>query len=446
EAGECILGRPCAIGYFLNGSTQFVEINDNITTGTAQVTLNTAGNYDFIANYGGQSIDRINIIVRVNNPPDFQLLACSNNDVRLQVTENIYDQYVINFGDGSAERIINNNAINVQHDYTAQGTYPVSVRGRDLNAKDNCNAEVKNFTTFESLPLIPINNLSIVNNNTINLSFNTSSGVQNRLQVAVNSNVNFQTVQNIIGDGQSRTIPITNINTEDNLYCFRLGSFDPCTNTTSFGPVICSVQLNLQIQNDNNRLSWNTITAGINNYSIRRNAGPYLSGINATSFDDGSDNITCNTPYCYQVIANYATGTSTSIERCGVSFKTFTPPAINNLSVSVETSGVEINWLAPDNLNIPAFDLGRSINNSNFQVIQSSPFTNFFETQNVIENRVCYRVSYAEECGNSSAAGIEACAITLQGVMSADNVATLNWSTYNGWTDGVLQYRLERLN
>ncbi len=445
EAGECSAVRPCAIGYFLNGSTQFIEINANITTGSAIATLTDIGSYEFIANYGGQLVDNIIIEVRENNPPDFQVLACSNNDVRISVTENIYEQYVINFGDGSADQVINNISPILQHDYTAQGTYPISVRGRDLNAKDNCNSSTQNFNTFNTLPLVPINTLNTLDLNTIQLSFNTSPGLQFRLQIALNSNVNFQLLQNIIGDGQTVTMEVPNLNTENNYYCFRLGSYDPCTNTTSFGPVICSIRLSLQVDNNVNRLNWNIQQGGVNNYSINRNGAAFISNWPNTFLNDSD--INCNEPYCYQVTANYTNGSrSTSIERCGVSFNNFTPPAINNLSVSAQNNAVQIDWLAPDNIDIPFYNVRRSINTGNFQVIQNVPTLSISDNQNPEENNLCYRVDYTEACGNESPAGITACVIQLSAEMGSDNIATLSWTAYNGWADGVLEYRLQKFN
>jgi gliding motility-associated-like protein len=449
EAGECNSTRPCAIGYFLNGSSELVEINANIITGTAQVNLTQPGSYDFITNYGGQLIDRISIEVRANNSPDFQVVACSNNDVRLQVTENIYEQYVINFGDGSADRIINNIAPTVQHDYTSQGNFTINVRGRDLNADDNCATETKQFTTFTTLPVTNIDRLVVQNTGNISLEFNTQIGLQYRLQIAVNSNLNFQTLQNILGDGDPRNINVPNLNTENNFYCFRLGSFDPCTNTTTFGQVICSMQFNLQIDNAVNRLSWNIQQGNINNYNIRRDNQAYLNNWPNTSFNDidanDDDDVVCNTQYCYQIVANYNNGsTSTSVIRCGTSFKIFTPPSINNLSASNDGNAIQISWQAPQNINIPFYEISKSVNGGNFQFLEERVTNSFVDNTAPGENRFCYKVDYIEQCGNLSDSGIEACVIHLEGNMSNDNIATLEWTPYTGWINGVSEYRITK--
>jgi gliding motility-associated-like protein len=451
EIGECIPSRPCAIGYFLNGSSQLVEINDNIITGTALVTLTQPGSYDFITNYGGQRIDRINITVRENNPPDFQIVACNNNDVRIQITENIYEQYVINFGDGSAERIINNISPSAQHDYNTQGNYNINVRGRDLNAADNCTPEIKQFVSFNALPTGFINQLLVQDAANISLNFNTVNALQYRLQIAVNSNVNFQLLENIIGDGAPRTIPVPNLNTENNFYCFRLGSYDPCTNTTTFGPVICSMRFTLQFDNAVNRLSWNIQPANINNYNIRRNNQDYLNNWPNTSFNDidsdDDDDVVCNTPYCYQIVANYTNGsTSTSIIRCGTSFKIFTPPAINNLSASNIGNGVQLSWPSPPNINIPFYELKKSVNSGSYQLLEEPVANNFTDNNSPGENRFCYKVDYIEQCGNLSANGIEACIIQLEGSMSSDNIASLQWTPYIGWSNGVSEYQIAKLD
>src|SRR5688572_26647079 len=49
----------------------------------------------------GVQLDEIQIEVVENTTPQFQLSSCSNNRVSLSILENVYDEYVVNFGDGS---------------------------------------------------------------------------------------------------------------------------------------------------------------------------------------------------------------------------------------------------------------------------------------------------------------------------------------------------------
>lgn len=445
EPGECSAGKPCDLDFSIPNNNGFVD--GQVTTNSRVITLANPGNYNFRVNYGGQIIDSIAIQVRENISPAFEITACNNNNVRVRVTQNVFQQYVFNFGDGSAEVIRNNITPEAQRSYAAQGTYPISVRGRDLNAADNCSNNTRNFSTYNTLPVLPVNTLLVENQTSIQLGFGTSAGVQLRLQIAVNSNTNFQLLQNILGDGNAATINVNNLNTDNNYYCFRLGSYDPCNNTTNFGPVICSMRFDLSIENAVNRLNWNIPTVGISNYSIQRNANPYISGWPSVGFNDDVPNIECNQPYCYRVTANYTNGArSTSVQRCGVSFNSFTPPSINNLSASITDGTIALTWPAPTNINVTSYNISRSINNSNYTALEQSTSLNYTDNINPLEQNVCYRIEYTEACGNASAQGRVACPIILSGSISNDNQANLSWTAYTGWIGGVDRYQLQKFN
>ncbi len=88
-----------------------------------------------------------------------------------------------------------------------------------------------------TLPVPTITQLTVLNDRDIQLDFNSQPNILYRLQIAQNSATAFQNLQNVY---ETTTTTINNLSTDGNFYCFRLGAFDPCNNTTVYSNTICS--------------------------------------------------------------------------------------------------------------------------------------------------------------------------------------------------------------
>ncbi len=163
------------------------------------------------------------------------------------------------------------------------------------------------------------------------------------------------------------------------------------------------------------------------------------------SFDD--KDVVCKTEYCYRVVSNYASGAkSISLEKCGTAFTTAPPPAIDNISAVVTDPGVDLNWLVDSKVNKPVYTVFRSAAGSGYTQFATVDDKKFTDEQYTTAGVYCYRIDYADACGNLSAPGTPFCPVRLSGNLNDTNVVTVAWSSFKGWKNGVRNYLLERYN
>lgn len=432
-AGFCTGGNPCDIDWGDNSAPQqnvFVH------------TYTQPGTYLLRVLYQNLGVDDIQIIVTPNTPPDFDIFTCGGNQVQVRVTDTNYDAYVINFNDGSPEvQVPKGTLATSNHTYATSGNKTISVRGKDVNADDNCGSNTKAVNALAVLPAPFINELSVSNATTVNLNFTSVPNILYRLEIATNNNTTFQLAQTLYNVS---TASLTNLRPDDNYYCFRLGAFDPCNNTTVYSNIICSADFNATAQNNQNNLNWTTNTTGISNFSVDRD-GQLAGSTASTSFID--NNAVCKTEYCYQITANYANGSrSISLIKCVTAFSTDIPTAINNATAHVSSTGVAITWLQDPAFQPVEYSIFRKSGTGNLQLIGQTTTPQFFDNTYTTADENCYQINYRDVCDNMAALGIEICPIRLTGSLTPENFSSLVWSNYSGWVNGINQYIVEKYN
>jgi gliding motility-associated-like protein len=410
-------------------------------------TYTKPGTYSLAVLYQSIGQDDIQITVDENITPTYEIYACSNNRVTVKVTDNHYDQYVIDFNnDGTPENVIpfSNNAV-ASHAYGTPGTYNISVRGRDINSADNCNNNIQSFTTLATLPAPAINSIRIVDNTSVEMTFAdiSSSNIQYRLEIGVNSGSNFQVVRQVY---KNNTVTVGNLLTADQPYCFRLSAFDPCTNSNTYSNIVCSPVFHVDYVNAVNRLVWRAPNTGINSVEILRNGELYST---IPGFPDNFDDFDydCNEEYCYQIVFNYASGArSTSQEECGIGIFQIPFPAVENIGALVDRSGVALDWVIDPAINVEEISVLRAPKGQAPVLFNTTTNLSIRDDSYTSEQHLCYQISYRDQCNNVSLPGVIACPMVLTGDMNAINVVTINWTPYTGWKNGVLVYTIEKYN
>lgn len=419
------------------------------TVSVFEHTFDTLGTFEVIYFYSkvfsfGKS-DTLTIRVVDNIQPQFDIFTCSNNEVTIDILDNNYDNYIIDFdNDGIDEDTIRRGGAILPHNYGTPGNFNISVRGLNDEAADNCNEFTQPVTALAVLPPTFINSLIVLGRNQIQIDFNPQEAIRYRLEVAVNNDNNFFFLQDIPSNVSSFTVNNTNLDFESNVYCFRIASFDPCNVSSIYSNTICTVIPSLQIVTDENRLTWNTLGGDIVNFDVERDGGPFASTPN-TFFND--QDIVCNTIYRYNVIANYSNGgmtaTSTSLARSGTAFSSEVPASINDISIQVNGRSINVLWNEPNGFTTTSFDVDRKSQGINAQFL---PLTSINATTltdndlNTSSESHCYRIDYIDDCGNAADEGITACSILLQTEVTNTTDITLVWNAYEGWSTGVSDY------
>jgi gliding motility-associated-like protein len=430
--GECTPGNPCDMSW--GDGTPLIQ-NSFVHTYT------TPGTYTLTIQYGGVG-DQIQITVTNNTPPVFEMFTCNGNAVHVRVTDTSYDAYIINYNDASPEVQVPKGSLAVNnHTFISSGAKTVSVRGKDVNADDNCISNTQPVTALPALPTPFIDELEVISATEIIQQFSTAGQVQYRLDIATNNNTTFQLAQSFTN---STTATVSGLRTEDNYYCFRLGAVDVCNSNVTYSNINCSLNADLILQSDLNTMSWITHSAGITNFSVNRDGA--LAGTTVTSpFLDNA--IICGTAYCYQVTANYANGsTSLSLPKCGEAFSTATPSATENITAIVTPSGVDLTWQQDPLFTALEYSIFRKQSNGIYLLQDTEVLPAFTDDGYTTAGEYCYRVNYLDACNNPSATGTEACPIRLSASLADDNTTTLSWSDYAGWRNGVNRYFVDKLD
>lgn len=433
-SGECTAGKPCLMSAG-NGTAQ--QQNQFV------ITYPTAGTFTLSVLYQSIGADDITITVDPNIQPEFEIYTCAGLGASIKITDKTYDQYQIDFNnDGTLETIIpNSNNQTAMHNYGVAGNFNISVRGRDINSANNCTAKVLPFTSLVTLPVPQITTLAAVDATSLKLDFNAQPNIQYKLEIAVNNSTTFQQFQTLYG---VNTVTIPNLRTDDNFYCFRLSSFDPCTNSNTYSAPICSHNFDLSIQNGLNRLTWATAPTGVISTEIIRNNASYTTIPGSPSSLNDVD-VICKTNYCYQVINLYSGGTrSISLEKCGEAFTTINPPALDNVSSIVGANGVQLLWTVSPTVAVEEFAVLRNSGGGNFNLAGKTVNTQFDDAGYTTEGAYCYRVNYGDLCGNASQPGILVCPVRLFASLDNENSITVTWSRQQGWRNGVSHYLLRR--
>lgn len=389
------------------------------------------------------AVDEIEIEVVANILPDFDLYTCSGNSVQVKVNDTNYNQYVINYSDGSTVTVPSGSMAKNNHAFTdGGGSKNISVKGRNLNAADNCNTNTKAFSAVATLPLPSFSSLGAISAAELDLQYVLPTNVLGRLEIATNNNSTFQQLKSTYKDARDT---IKSLSNDASYYCFRLGAVDACTNAVAYsGSSICSMVLAASAKDGFNQLDWTTNSTSMVNYSLVRDKVVYVTGIPATDRTRNDIDALCNVNYCYQLVANYPGGvTSSSLEKCVTSFTTQKPPALTDLSATFnDASTVELSWA--NALQATEYSIYKNTSGGTYSlntVLTSSPF---IDTQTSLTAPTCYRVPYKDACDNSSINDIEACPVFLTGTVSSDNQVSLSWTAYQGWQAGVSGYRLEK--
>jgi gliding motility-associated-like protein len=434
-APQCTSSFSCSADF---GNGTFVSFFDGDS-----FTYSAAGNYTIRIVFGTTGTDQLDMVITPNINPDFDIYSCGNNNVQVKVTDTNYDQYVIDFNDASPPVVVAKGSTAVaSHAYGSSGNKTITVRGRNLNANDNCNANNKLVNAIATLPAPTINQLTVLNDKQIKLDFAAQPNILYKLEIAANNGTTFQQLQNVYN---TNSITIGSLSTDNNYYCFRLGAFDPCNNTISYSNVICSSNFDVVAQNNNDKITWITATTGVSNFSLSKNPGsPFALSNTANSFND--PDIRCGTDYTYQLTSNYGNGsTSISLAKTVTAISTNTPSKIDNVSIVVNQNDVELSWVQDPAFTAQTYNISKSVNGS-YGLAGTSTKPSYVDSPFNAQQTSCYKIDYADVCGNTSPLSNEVCPIVLTAALQKDNSISLNWSSFEGWLKGVDEYQIEKYN
>jgi len=439
DAPTCDGSVGCDVDYGDGGGFQSVILN-------SAHTYTSPGVYT-IRLVRAAEMDNIQIEVFENTLPNIQISTCGGNRITLSVLESTYDQYIIDYNnDGTDDVTLAGNSSN-QFTYGAPGSQTITARGKNVNAADNCNSVSQTVNVVSSIPTPFISQIEVLNLAEVRVDFDGVPNVQYRLEMAINNTSPFQQVKSLFNQTADT---VKNIRPDDNVYCFRIGAFDPCNNTMTYSNVICTPNFDLTVLNNENRLVWTTpatpVPVSTQDLEITpTNTGTSLTVANVNSPYSDTD-VNCGQEYCYQLTMTYANNSrSISLPKCGTAVSTDIPATIANISTVVGETGVTIFWTTDPAFTPDEFSVFRSVNGTN-TLLGTTTDMQIADDTYTSENPSCYKISYTDVCGNESLRSNEACPIILTGDVTSTNDIMLEWTPYEGWANGVSEYIIEKYN
>ena len=434
-------------------SRQYDYENDSIFVNNTSHTYTDPGTYQIVQLINVDTLtdklDTIFVTVLDSPEPVFEVFNCKNNTVFIDISsENYYDSLEINYGDGTIIRV---RAGTVVPDHTYAGIAPqsftVTARGLINNALDNCGSASRNITTISGLVTPVFNSLQVTvsaDTGVIDLGFALGANVNYEARIGVNgtSTSVFDNLQNV------STLTVNNLNTTSNFYCFQLAAVDNCDGQTLFSETVCSLNLTTTAENNQNRLDWSTNAPAGTQFTIFRDGMQIHTDTDINTFTD--TDVICQVDYCYQVEAQYpSTAQTESNVSCITAISTINPPALPDITATVDGNSVVLSWDAPAAPTIvSSYQVSKSSNGSFFAPIATITETSFTDTGLRIDESVyCYRVDYLDECANISLEGSQACAILLSAQEEdVTLISEFEWTEYEGWENGILEYIVEILD
>jgi gliding motility-associated-like protein len=384
-------------------------------------------------------------------PPNFKILICSNLVVGVQTLDNVYDKYVIDWGDGSFTDTINGNS-NINHS-TTSGTKNISVKGIYTTGCSSAPVTTS-VTPLQQLVKPDIINLIVNrqadgNNGQITLNLKASPGQKYYLQQSTGSNSAYTTIADL-GFPTTNSILVSNLNTLSNQYCFRFRSYDDCGHDST-SEEICSIIMKVTPQNNQNLVSWSPFMgSNFGKYTVSDGNGGNVSPA-PNPYTDNT-NIICNNQYCYYIVADLTELNSfgnpiqsISSDSCITAISNNVPPPVQNLNSTITGNSVSLTWDVPV-FNPPAtqYRIWRSVNGGLFDSTYAVSNTNSYSDNgvDVKTDHYCYMVDYIP-CTQASTLSYTTCPVLLTG--NETGGININWTSYV-CSSGVPDYSVERLD
>ncbi len=438
-----LVGDPTtSLFAFVDASITYSPTNLSIFAAAKTHTFNQPGKYKIFQIIANTNVgDSIEVEIFELTTPEFKVTACGGNNVQVEIEDNSYDQYFVDFGDGTT-MTYNIGDIIPPHTYATQNNYTIAVQGIHLGAANNCGIKTKSIPTFN---ITPKANITLLETNqtagSVKLAYTTDPQITYRLLQAKNGSATFTDLGAVTNPS---TMTITGLNTKDNYYCYKIIAEDACGAPPVDSDIVCSISLSATAENNSNKIDWKTEGNNFSSYEISK-GGVLLSTImvsNTKTLDD--PNVQCTIDYCYQVVQNYNSGArSVSDEVCVTAISTDIPDAILDITGTISDNKIELDWELPAGFNPKLYFIAKSIDGAPFSKIADAATASFIdEGVDVNNSKYCYTITYIDACNNTAPDGVIVCPVLLT-LSSTVEEAQLNWTNYQGWASGNDAYILE---
>ncbi|MFN8354361.1 MAG: gliding motility-associated C-terminal domain-containing protein [Spirosomataceae bacterium] len=422
-----------------------------VTGGTTQTdwTYQKAGKFVVIQQgslNGTGSYACLVIDVLPTPAPVFSLKSCQNRQVTLSIpanAANAYDEYEIDWGDGSAKQIIQTAPTNASHTYPDFSTRTVKVMGRYMPNNCGATAQQNISPSGQPAPTFGVIKLEVTAPDKVELSFDGIPNYDIEIFKRTGFTGTFQTTGLVNNATGSIKQTVSNVDTRGAVQCFQLAAINTCGTATNFPEPVCSVPFTVAAQASQNDINWTPYqSASFTQYVVLRGTTGLFTSTQATVSNYADKSAKC-AQFCYRLQITTKNVESLSEQVCVGSSATSKPPAPTGLLGTITQNQVALSWKPTNAVPLPRYRLYRSdLPTSGFQAIVDTLASKYTDaTINPSLQRYCYQVSYQDGCGNESSPSEAVCPMFLMQQGDA-----LVWTPYVRFLAGEPVYIVEKVD
>lgn len=426
-----------------DASLIFYDYGEGPTTETSH-TFDKVGVYSIKqlinSGSGGKELLKSNYIEVVEGLPiDVEIIVCEGRTVQVSIRDSYYDEYSINFGDGTIKTV--SGLSNTTHVYADDTNKTINIGGFFSGTGISCALATKIIKPLEKIDIADFTTVELNSVSSAILNFTLSPAADYQVGQSINGSA-FSVLETL---SNTSTHTVLDLKTDSEISVFRITALSPCGGTLITSREINTTFLEVEAQSGVNKLHWTaSLLANFDKFQIFRNEIEIASILQADSTLFLDSAVQCNEQYCYKIIA-YADSLETqSISQtvCVRGQKEASLDSITYITASVnEQNQVVLSWELPDStggiqeIRILRVNTDSTTTDSVQLIIPSTE--SYLDTNSFAANsQYCYQVTYQDLCGNVAAANPMVCTIFLTGEQNGTEVS-LNWTEYTFFSDTV---------
>ena len=389
-----------------------------------------------------QQYDSITIQILDPQVPSISAINCNDDIIfDLNSSQESFDFYTIDFGDGSTAQEYPINNFPITHTYADNSqSYAIAVEGRlDNSGFNNCGNTQSNFSIVpdelgETAALIT--SLVMVDESSFSIDYELNNYQNYNLQLKETANGSYQDIL-FISRETTGSYTFQNLSLNESFYCARIISESACNNNTLTSNEACTILFEGEAQQEGNSLNWNSTqfqssSLFKNGTEIHSGPAPYLD-----------ENVLCGQDDTYFVQVTDSSGLNIqSFEQTLTALSG--DPALSITEMAVTTlsdNEVLLSWLVPQGIEPENFVVYKKRSaEEDFFLLDSAKQNEYTDVGSDFSVReFFYAVTYTNNCGGIADVVIGAQNIVLTAGQEGSNL-TLNWNDFTGYGANFSNY------
>lgn len=439
---NCSGGTSIKPLYSISGPNGYLNQDSSST-----VTLITPGFYSitqYVNNGSSGSADTtINNYIEVLAipTPTFKVGICESGKVTVSVPGSPYEEYIVSYGDGSAnDTVLAGNTST--HFYSTYNQTTITVTGNYVpgNCGASSSTQIQPFPNLLATVLDSIRVLNQANSGSAVVAFNTQAQFKYKVMVSSGGGV-YVPIDSILYSSGNVKRTYSNLNSSQPL-SFKIVTYDDCGHEVS-SEVLSSIPLTVLNGNNQVTLNWEKTGGIYSNFNLYRN-DTLLKTLTSTDTTFTDTDITCGKDYCYTLNGNFQNGGTSALSQsasfCVTGKSINTPPSVSGIYTTISNQNAHIFW-DQSPASPSAYQVSKSIDGSSFSFLDSSNTNSYTDHGVDLNKSMCYEISYMDACGNTAPTSPSVCPVELK-VQETGTGNQISWTPYQGPGSGSVSYYL----